>query len=512
MSIVDFLARKGALEFSLGVAILLFLLLLAPPSVHHPFGADHLGRDVLSRTIHAIRIDLWMGLAGVVMPLVLGTFAGLAAGHFGNWTDVVLSRLIDVTIAFPFFVLVIAIVSLMGPVLTNYFVALALVSWVSYARLVRAQTAILRDKDYVLAAKVLGYSTPVILARHLMPSILPMVLVYATTDVVMIVLAGASLGFLGLGVQPPTPEWGAMIAEGQPYVVDAWWICLFSGLAAILLGFGFVRQRRAWKDDAAMSDAPPSPLSVQGLTVSFGALSVVHNVSFDLRPGEVLAIVGESGSGKSTIAKALTRLVVPSGGHILFRGDDINRLKGAGLSAYRRRVQMVFQNPFDSLNPAMTVLDAIAEPLRRHGISGAAEARRRALGMMRQVELPEEFAHRRPRQLSGGQCQRVGIARALILYPEVLVADEITSALDVTIQAQIIRLLARLRRERNLTVIYISHDLDVVRKLCDRIAVFRTARLVETGETSTVLDRPQSEYTALLRDSVPRMDVETGYV
>ena len=158
----------------------------------------------------------------------------------------------------------------------------------------------------------------------------------------------------------------------------------------------------------------------------------------------------------------------------------------------------------------MTVVDAIAEPLRRHGISRAAEARRRALGMMRQVELPEEFAHRRPRQLSGGQCQRVGIARALILDPEVLVADEITSALDVTIQAQIIRLVARLRRERNLTVIYISHDLDVVRKLCDRIAVFRTARLVETGETSTVLDQPQSEYTALLRDSVPRMDVETG--
>jgi len=261
MSIVDFLARKGALEFSLGVAILLFLLLLAlaaagvspfdpnaidfesllaPPSVHHPFGADHLGRDVLSRTIHAIRIDLWMGLAGVVTPLVLGTFAGLAAGYFGNWTDAVLSRLIDVTIAFPFFVLVIAIVGLMGPGLTNYFVALALVSWVSYARLVRAQTAILRDKDYVLAAKVLGYSTPVILVRHLMPSILPMILVYATTDIVMIVLAGASLGFLGLGVQPPTPEWGAMIAEGQPYVVDAWWICLFPGLAAILLGFGFV--------------------------------------------------------------------------------------------------------------------------------------------------------------------------------------------------------------------------------------------------------------------------------
>ncbi|MEW9616519.1 ABC transporter ATP-binding protein [Shinella sp. S4-D37] len=241
-----------------------------------------------------------------------------------------------------------------------------------------------------------------------------------------------------------------------------------------------------------------------------GAVQALSDVSLDIHRGECFGIVGESGSGKSTMAKALMRLVTPSAGQMSFAGEDIHRMKGGALAAYRRRVQMVFQNPFDSLNPAMTVVDAIAEPLRRHGIAGAAEARRRALDMMRQVELPETFAHRRPRQLSGGQCQRVGIARALILDPEVLVADEITSALDVTIQAQIIRLLVRLRRERNLTVIYISHDLDVVRKLCDRIAVFRAARLVEVGETARVLDRPESEYTALLRDSVPRMQVKDG--
>jgi peptide/nickel transport system ATP-binding protein len=240
------------------------------------------------------------------------------------------------------------------------------------------------------------------------------------------------------------------------------------------------------------------------------AVQALSDVSLDIRQGECFGIVGESGSGKSTMAKALMRLVSPSAGQMLFRGEDIHRLKGNALLAYRRRVQMAFQNPFDSLNPAMTVVDAIAEPLRRHGLASAAEARRRALDMMRQVELPETFADRRPRQLSGGQCQRVGIARALILDPEVLVADEITSALDVTIQAQIIRLIVRLRRERNLTVIYISHDLDVVRKLCDRIAVFRAARLVEIGETPRVLDQPQSEYTALLRDSVPRMQVEAG--
>lgn len=262
--------------------------------------------------------------------------------------------------------------------------------------------------------------------------------------------------------------------------------------------------------------ATAAPLfSIRDLSVTYrpggvmrrrgGTVQALSDVSLDIRRGECFGIVGESGSGKSTAAKVLMRLVAPAQGQVLFDGQDVHRLKGAALSAYRRRVQMVFQNPFDSLNPAMAVIDTIAEPLRRHGLADAAEARRRALDMMRQVELPEDFAQRRPKQLSGGQCQRVGIARALILQPEVLVADEITSALDVTIQAQIIRLLVRLRQERDLTVIYISHDLHVVRKLCDRIAVFRSARLVEMGETARVLDQPQSEYTALLRDSVPRM-------
>ncbi|WP_221175611.1 ABC transporter permease [Paracoccus pantotrophus] len=260
-ALAAFLSRNGTFEVLAGLLILTALLvlafaathvvpadpsaidfeaLMAPPSVAHPFGTDHLGRDVFSRTVFALRIDLWMGVAGVAAPLVIGTALGLVAGYFGGWADAILSRIVDVTVAFPFFVLVIAIIGIMGPGLTNYFIALAFVGWVSYARLVRAQTAVLRDKDYVQAARVLGYSTPVILFRHVMPATLPVVLVYATTDIVMIVLAGASLGFLGLGVQPPTPEWGAMIAEGQPYVVNAWWICLFPGLAAIVMGFGFV--------------------------------------------------------------------------------------------------------------------------------------------------------------------------------------------------------------------------------------------------------------------------------
>lgn len=255
------LVRRGSVECIAGLSILLvygllalsadlwvqfdpneinFDSLLSAPSATHWFGTDHLGRDVFTRTIIATRIDLWMGVAGVLPPLIIGVLAGLTAGYFGGIVDAVLMRLIDVTVAFPFFVLVIAIVGIMGPGLTNYFIALALVGWVSYARLVRSEVNVIRNKDYIQAAKALGYGPMVTIFKHIFPSTLPVIIVYGTTDIVMVVLAGASLGFLGLGVQPPTPEWGAMIAEGQAYVVDAWWICLFPGLAAILMGFGFI--------------------------------------------------------------------------------------------------------------------------------------------------------------------------------------------------------------------------------------------------------------------------------
>lgn len=214
--------------------------LLQPPSADHLLGTDHLGRDLFSRVLHAARIDIWMGVAGVVPPLVIGVTIGLVSGYAGGLTDAIMMRLVDITVAFPFFVLVIAIVGILGPGLFNYFVALALVGWVSYARLVRAEVLVLKNKEFVTAARVLGYRPAVIMGRHILPNTLSVILVYATTDAVLVLLAGASLGFLGLGVQPPTPEWGAMIADGQPYVVNAWWICFFPGLAVMSLGFGFI--------------------------------------------------------------------------------------------------------------------------------------------------------------------------------------------------------------------------------------------------------------------------------
>lgn len=212
---------------------------LQPPSAEHWFGTDNAGRDLFSRVVYGARVALYMGLVGIMAPLVIGTLIGLVAGYFGGWTDTILMRLVDIALPFPFFVLVLAIVAMLGPGIENYFIALALVAWVAYARLVRAEAMVLRGTDFVLAARTLGLSTPHILVRHVLPNAVSPVAVYAMTDVVLVILFGASLGFLGMGAQPPTAEWGVMIAEGQPYISTAWWIALFPGIAMVLLGTGF---------------------------------------------------------------------------------------------------------------------------------------------------------------------------------------------------------------------------------------------------------------------------------
>ncbi|AHG50152.1 nickel ABC transporter permease (plasmid) [Rhizobium leguminosarum bv. trifolii CB782] len=213
--------------------------MLSPPSPTHFLGTDQVGRDVLSRLLFASRIDLLLCVAGVLPPLLIGTTIGLLSGYFGGAVDNLFMRIYDLTVAFPFFVLVLAIVGVLGPGLLNFVLALTLVGWVSYARLVRAQVLTIRESEYVQAAKCLGYSPAAILRHHVLPNAVGPVIAYAASDAVLVMLAGAGFGFLGMGAQPPLAEWGVMIADGQAFVQQAWWICLFPGLAAISLGLGF---------------------------------------------------------------------------------------------------------------------------------------------------------------------------------------------------------------------------------------------------------------------------------
>jgi peptide/nickel transport system permease protein len=212
---------------------------LQPPSAAHPFGTDNFGRDVYSRVIWATRIDLQMGLIGVIFPFIIGTVIGSIAGYLGGLVDTIFMRILDIVLAFPFLVLMLAIISLLGPGIGSFYIAMALVGWVSYARLIRAQTLVLKNSDFIIAAKSLGFSHTRIMFRHIMPNAIVASIVFSMSDVVLVILSGAAISYLGLGVQPPTAEWGVMVAEGQPFVTTAWWITTFPGLAIVVLAFGF---------------------------------------------------------------------------------------------------------------------------------------------------------------------------------------------------------------------------------------------------------------------------------
>ncbi|SEL91113.1 peptide/nickel transport system permease protein [Xaviernesmea oryzae] len=212
---------------------------LQPPSFVHLFGTDNFGRDILSRVLHGARIDLQIALIGVAFPFVIGTVIGALAGFFGGLVDAILMRLIDIILAFPFLVLMLSIIAILGPGLTSFYIAMALVGWVSYARLIRAQILVLKNSDYAMAAVSLGFSRMRILFRHLLPNAVAGSLVFSMSDAVLVLLSGAAISYLGLGVQPPLAEWGVMVAEGQSFVTQAWWITLFPGLSIVVLAFGF---------------------------------------------------------------------------------------------------------------------------------------------------------------------------------------------------------------------------------------------------------------------------------
>lgn len=248
-------------------------------------------------------------------------------------------------------------------------------------------------------------------------------------------------------------------------------------------------------------------LSVSDLkTCYLSGANVVHavdGVSLDINAGETVGLVGESGCGKSTLGKTILRLVEPKSGQIVFDGTDLGSLTGNRLRAYRRRLQMVFQDPFASLNPRHTIGDILTAPLKVHGLGRHDERRRRVEDMLGRVGLPPSAVSRYPHEFSGGQRQRLGIARALILGPELVICDEPVSALDLSIQAQILNLLAAMKREFKLSLLFISHDLSVIRYFADRVLVMYLGRIVETGTHRQIWQRPLHPYTSALIDAVP---------
>ncbi|MEU0039485.1 dipeptide/oligopeptide/nickel ABC transporter permease/ATP-binding protein [Streptomyces sp. NPDC006333] len=556
------LSRIAVCFLAVVVLLALFAPLLAPhdpldqqpradgsghPSAGHWMGQDSLGRDILSRLMYGARWSLAIGLGATALALVVGALLGAVAATSRKAVDETLMRCLDVVMAFPGIALAAVLVAVFGGGITVLICAIAFLFTPPVARVVRANVLDQYGEDYVTAERVIGARTPHIVLRHVAVNCAAPVLVFCTVQVAEAIVFEASLSFIGAGVRPPDPSWGSVIADGKNMVLTGgWWATVFPGLLMLITvlslnvlsegvsdawaappawevetggdrletpepGSGAVLELPDLAKAAARlrSRARPLPtgppvLRVENLAIGFDArhsgVDIVDGISFEVRPGEVLGLVGESGCGKSLTALAVMGLEPPGSrvrGRVLFDGTQ---LVGEPMRVRRRllghEMAMVYQDALSSLNPAMTIRAQLKQVVRRGGRRSPAE-------LLALVGLdPGRTLRSYPHELSGGQRQRVLIAMALSRSPRLIVADEPTTALDVTVQAQIITLLLRLREELGFALVLVSHDLALVADVTDRVVVMYGGRIVETGVTADLVQSPAHPYTRGLLGSV----------
>ena len=522
--------------------------LLPPFSPGHWLGTDPLGRDMLSRLLWGTRVSLAVGICATLLAAFFGTLIGLVAGYAGGKTDSLLMRLIDMLMAFPYILLALVIVAVLGPGLLNALYAIAVVNIPFFARNIRGLTVGLRQRDFIQAARLSGKNHLQILLTEVLPNVMPVVVVTMSTTVGWMILETAGLSFLGLGTQPPDADLGSMLGQGRAQMFSAPHVSVVPGLMIFLLVMSFnllgdgirdlldprlksgilLRARAVTAVNRA--SVPPAVkgsdalLEVVDLQVNFRSgnqsVAAVKGVSFHVAKGECLGLIGESGSGKSVTALSVMGLVSSppgeiTGGAIYVGGEEMLSMTQNQLQQQRgARVAYIFQDPLTTLHPQFSIGAQIIEAIQAHQALSAHAAKEKALALLASVGIQDAASRFNafPHQLSGGQRQRVGIAMALSNDPEIIIADEPTTALDVTVQARILELLQQLRRERGLTLLFITHDFGVIAQICDRVAVMRHGEIVETGETSAVLRCPQHDYTRRLIASVPKLGQGRGFL
>ncbi|MET8824709.1 dipeptide/oligopeptide/nickel ABC transporter permease/ATP-binding protein [Streptomyces sp. NPDC004610] len=523
------------------------------PSAAHWMGQDSVGRDILSRLVFGARWSLAIGLGATGLALVAGAVIGAVAATSRRAVDETLMRCLDVVMAFPGIALAAVLVAVFGGGITVLICAIAFLFTPPVARVVRANVLDQYGEDYVTAERVIGARTPHIVWRHVAINCAAPVLVFCTVQVAEAIVFEASLSFIGAGVRPPDPSWGSVIADGKNMVLTGgWWATVFPGLLMLVtvLSLNVLSEgvSDAWAAPAprevpvrpgadghtdplespepgtgevpalpGLTDAArrlrsrarplpggPAVLAVENLAIGFpgrhGGVDIVDGISFEVRAGEVLGLVGESGCGKSLTALTVMGLE-PKGarvrGRIRFRERDLltepvrvrRRLLG-------HEMAMVYQDALSSLNPAMTIRAQLKQVVRRGGRRSPAE-------LLTLVGLdPERTLRSYPHELSGGQRQRVLIAMALSRDPRLIVADEPTTALDVTVQAQVMELLLRLRAELGFALVLVSHDLALIADITDRVVVMYGGQIVESGVTADLVETPAHHYTRGLLGSV----------
>jgi len=530
----------------------------AGPTSAHFLGTDQLGRDVLSRLLYGGQITLIGVLVTIVTVLGLSIPIGLAAGYLGGRVDRWVNNAVDLLLSVPSIIIVLAVAAIFTDNLYIIMCTNGIFGAAGVTRVIRSAVLSIREELYIAAARTAGVGDFKIVVRHVFPRVLGPVIVQAS------VWGGIALGietgltFLGIGVAAPAPSWGASVYDASQMIyTDAFMLLPTGGLVAVtILAFAFLgdavrdttfegwssdigrgKKWRPWRRrlksretvapdfvDEATSERvivdKDAALTVSHLSVTYDtgdqSTKVVDDVSFVLRDGEVLGIVGESGSGKSVTALSilgiLPRALRISAGRVVVGGRDVSVLSERLMSDIRgSEIAIVFQEPMSCLDPSFTVGSQVAEVVRRHDKVSRRAAKTRAIELFEQVRLPQaaNVAKRYPHQLSGGMAQRVCIALALAGRPKILIADEPTTALDVTVQAEILGLLRTIQQETGMSILLVTHDWGVVADLCDRAVVMYAGHIVEDATVEELFQHPYHPYTRGLQLCNPSL-VEDG--
>ena len=537
------------------------------PDAQFLFGTDDKGRDVLSRMMYGARYSLIIGLGATAFALVCGSIIGAVAAVARKWVSEVIMRILDVIMSFPGIALAATFVLVFGNSVPSLIFAIGFLYIPQIARIVRANVVSEYNQDYVRAVVVSGARAPWILVKHVIRNCIAPVMVFTIVLVADAIVFEASLSFISAGIPEPTPTWGNILSDARGGVLAGrWWQALFPGLAIMItvlclniLSEGITDAMAAAPkapvkaDDAAVranreadklvadptlayaaqaemleqrlselqaiektrtdrfearTDVPPI-LEVKDLCIKFprhGDVNVVDHVSFVVRPRQTMGLVGESGCGKSITSRTLMGLLDPKAtvsGEILYDGQNLLNMDQKQMNALRgREIAMIYQDALSSLNPSMLIKAQMKQLTKRGGTRTAEE-------LLELVGLdPKRTLDSYPHELSGGQRQRVLIAMALTRDPKLIIADEPTTALDVTVQKQVIDLLNKLQKELGFAMVFVSHDLALVAEVANSITVMYAGQVVEQGPVSDILCHPVHEYTRGLLGSV--LSIEAG--
>ena len=537
------------------------------PDAQFLFGTDDKGRDVLSRMMYGARYSLIIGLGATAFALVCGSIIGAVAAVARKWVSEVIMRILDVIMSFPGIALAATFVLVFGNSVPSLIFAIGFLYIPQIARIVRANVVSEYNQDYVRAVVVSGARAPWILVKHVIRNCIAPVMVFTIVLVADAIVFEASLSFISAGIPEPTPTWGNILSDARGGVLAGrWWQALFPGLAIMItvlclniLSEGITDAMAAAPkapvkaDDAAVranreadklvadptlayaaqaemleqrlselqaiektrtdrfearTDVPPI-LEVKDLCIKFprhGDVNVVDHVSFVVRPRQTMGLVGESGCGKSITSLTIMGLLYPKAkvsGEILYDGQNLLNMDQKQMNALRgREIAMIYQDALSSLNPSMLIKAQMKQLTKRGGTRTAEE-------LLELVGLdPKRTLDSYPHELSGGQRQRVLIAMALTRDPKLIIADEPTTALDVTVQKQVIDLLNKLQKELGFAMVFVSHDLALVAEVANSITVMYAGQVVEQGPVSDILCHPVHEYTRGLLGSV--LSIEAG--